>query len=178
MKRTLEARSTSNSKRISSAGGGSTSSARSCRGDVSDAVADVMTLDLNTHSLIRPLNKSCRGDEGRHTSRESSESVSRFRVSNSSNLVGLEHEADVVVEPHVDSTEVATNTSQTRRGQMLQRLRFPSIPSHNEKRILGLLTIQETYKEKLLIKHGSDKSLHPVGDIDLWLDCSGGWESM
>ncbi|GJS82153.1 hypothetical protein Tco_0748694 [Tanacetum coccineum] len=32
----------------------------------------------------------------------------------------------------------------------------------------------ETYKEKLLIKHRSDKSLHPVGDIDLWLDCSGG----
>nr|GFA99581.1 hypothetical protein [Tanacetum cinerariifolium] len=32
---------------------------------------------------------------------------------------------------------------------------------------------KETYKEKLLIKHGSDKSFHQLGDIDLWLDCSG-----
>ncbi|GJU93698.1 hypothetical protein Tco_1318454 [Tanacetum coccineum] len=87
MKRTLE-RSISNSKRLSSAGRGSTSSARSAgQGDVSDVVADDMTLDLNIHSLLKTSNKSW-----------------------------LEHEADVVVKPQVDATEVETNTLQIRRG--------------------------------------------------------------
>ncbi|GJS02548.1 hypothetical protein Tco_1058945 [Tanacetum coccineum] len=86
MKRTLE-RSISNSKRLSTAGRGSTSSAHSAgRGDVSDVVVDDMTLDLNIHSLVRTSNKSW-----------------------------LEHEADVVVQPYVDATEVETNTLQTRR---------------------------------------------------------------
>nr|GEW32660.1 hypothetical protein [Tanacetum cinerariifolium] len=114
MKRTLENRSTSYLKRISSAGGGRTSSARSAgRGDVSDVVADDMTLDLSIHSLVKPSNKTCKDEKGRHTSRKSSEFVSHFRVSNSPNLVELEHEADVGVEPHVYATEVVTNTLRT-----------------------------------------------------------------
>ncbi|PWA45185.1 hypothetical protein CTI12_AA519530 [Artemisia annua] len=112
MKRTLEKRSTSNSKKPSYACRGSTSLACSAgRVDVSDVVADDM--NSNIQSLVRPSNRSCSGDKGRHTS---SQSVSHVRVSNSPNLVGLENEADVHVEPHVDAVEVATNTSQTQHG--------------------------------------------------------------
>ncbi|PWA80874.1 transposase, Ptta/En/Spm [Artemisia annua] len=112
MKRSLEKRSTSNSKKPSYAGRGSTSLACSAgRGNVSDVVADDM--NSNIQSLVRPSNRSCSGDKGRHTSNQS---VSHVRVSNSPNLVGLENEADVHVGPHVDAAEVATNTSQTRRG--------------------------------------------------------------
>ncbi|GJT02624.1 probable arabinosyltransferase ARAD1 [Tanacetum coccineum] len=48
-----------------------------------------------------------------------------------------------------------------------QKIRAP-------KGLLLLVEKLETYKEKVLIKHGSDKSINLVGDIDLWLDCSGG----
>ena len=127
MKRTLEKRSTSNSKKPSYAGRGSTSLACSAgRGNVSDVVADDM--NSNIQSLVRPSNRSCSGDKGRHTS---SQSVSHVRVSNSPNLVGLENEADVHVEPHVDATEVATNTSQTRRGSNAAETR-PDHPSQRK----------------------------------------------
>nr|GEU42272.1 hypothetical protein [Tanacetum cinerariifolium] len=64
-------------------------------------------------------------------------SLGAVRVSNSRNLVGLEREADV--EPHVDATEVTTNTSQARHGP---NATDSSVSSVTTKRNLGLLTIQ------------------------------------
>ncbi|GJR48292.1 hypothetical protein Tco_1316395 [Tanacetum coccineum] len=129
MKRTLERR-ISNSKRLSSAGGGSTSSTRLAgQGDVSDVVADDMTLDLNIHSLLRTSNKSW-----------------------------LEHEADVVVKPQVDATEVETNTLQTRRGPNATetRLAHPS----QWKEIGGMFTLpDQAVVNGHLLKTGRENTL-------------------
>ncbi|GJR90637.1 hypothetical protein Tco_0214648, partial [Tanacetum coccineum] len=40
-------------------------------------------------------------------------------------------------------------------------------------KVTVLLQVQETYKEKLLMKHVPDKSCELVGDLDLWHECSG-----
>ncbi|PWA39755.1 hypothetical protein CTI12_AA569070 [Artemisia annua] len=113
MKRTLEKRSTSNSKKPSYAGRCSTSLACSAgRGNVSDVVANDM--NSNIQSLVRPSNRSCSGDKGRPTTSQSVSHVDAAEVATNTSQTRCGPNAAET--RRVDAVEVATNTSQTRCG--------------------------------------------------------------